>query len=152
MTHAERDRPSSCFVCAEQAGEVEVPGGVLDDGPVLTFHVPPPDGVNPVYAGHLLVTAQRHAPDFAALDASEAGEVGVAIAKYSHALKQLGAQHVYVATIGHRVSHLHVHLLPRWPETPADVPWHQIDEWAGARRVAAAGIAQLMDHLRELTR
>jgi diadenosine tetraphosphate (Ap4A) HIT family hydrolase len=41
---------------------------------------------------------------------------------------------VYVTTIGHSSNHLHVHLLPRWPGTPADIPWHSVDDWAGARR------------------
>ena len=56
---------------------------------------------------------------------------------------------VYVATIGHSVEHLHVHLLPRWPETPPEVPWHSVDDWSGARRVtfneAATFVAQLKE-------
>jgi hypothetical protein len=40
-------------------------------------------------------------------------------------------------------NHLHVHLLPRWPETPTDVVWHAVDEWPGARRLDVAGIAEL---------
>jgi diadenosine tetraphosphate (Ap4A) HIT family hydrolase len=112
---------------------VDVPGGsLLEDGLVIVFHIPPQSGTS--YLGHLLVTPRRHCPDFAGLDPAEAEAVGAAIATCSRALKDLGAERVYVATVGHRVDHLHVHLLPRWPGTPDDVAWHGVDEWAGARR------------------
>lgn len=145
------DPSITCLVCAEQTGAVDLPGGLLDDGSVLTFHVPPLDE-RPVYAGHLLVTPRRHAADFAALDSDEAAGVGIAICRYSRALKSLGARHVYLATIGHRVEHLHVHLLPRWPETPEHVAWNEIDEWDGARQVGPSEIEQLMDDLRRALR
>jgi len=135
----------SCLICREHGGLIEVPGGLLEDGEALTFHCPPMgDGA---YAGHLLVTSRRHAPDFAALDPAEAGAIGLAISKYSGGLKSLGATHVYVATIGHHVDHLHVHLLPRWPETPSEVAWHAVDDWPGARRLDAAGIVTLIANL-----
>ena len=137
----------TCLVCAEQTGGIDVPGGLIDDGLVVTFHLPPLDE-NPVYAGHLLVTPRRHAPDFAALGSEEAAAVGIAIGRYSRALKSLGAPHVYAATIGHRVEHLHVHLLPRWPETPENLAWNQVDEWDDARRLGPKEIVQLMDELR----
>jgi hypothetical protein len=81
----------------ENRGEVDVPGGLLDDGLVITFHRPPLDEPR-VYAGHLLVTSKRHVADFAALNPDEAAAVGTAISTYSGALKKLGATRVYVAT------------------------------------------------------
>jgi diadenosine tetraphosphate (Ap4A) HIT family hydrolase len=135
-----------CLVCRELREEVDVPGGVLDEGLAAAFHVPP--YCEPlVFAGHLLVTPKRHAVDFAALADDEAGEVGRVIATYSRLLRNAGATAVYVATIGHSVPHLHVHLLPRWPETPEDVPWHAVDEWEGARRIRAEEIAQFVRDL-----
>lgn len=141
------DAPHACLICREHRGEVDVPGGLLDDGLVITFHRPPLDEAL-VYAGHLLVTSKRHAADFAALNPDEAAAVGAAVSTYSGALKKLGATRVYVATIGHHVDHLHVHLLPRWPDTPEDVPWHSIDSWEGARRVAAHEVEELVSELR----
>ena len=138
-----------CLVCREHRGDVDVPGGLVEtrEGAVLTFHVPLLFAPT-AYAGHLMVTPRRHVADFAGLTPDEARSVGAAIQQHSAALKALGAARVYVATVGHGVDHLHVHLLPRWPETPDDVRWVEVDEWDGARRLSAEEIAALMDDLR----
>jgi len=148
LTIAHAGSQEGCLICSEQRGDVDVPGGVLDDGAVLTFHRPPLEE-EAVFAGHLLVTPRRHVLDFAALELEESALMGIAIAKYSRLLKQLGAARVYVATVGHHVDHLHVHLLPRWPETPADVPWHSVDDWDGARRATAADIEEMIAKLHQ---
>ena len=120
---------------------------LADDDLVVAFHLPP-SGTGTVYRGHLLVAPRRHRADFAALDPDEARAVGLAISRCSAALKSLGAERVYVATVGHRVDHLHVHLLARWPGTPAEVPWHAVDEWEGAPSLSAAGIEAFVSRLR----
>jgi len=99
-----------------------VPGGSRPNGELsITFHIPPKDdGLS--YLGHLFVTFTRHVRDFAGLEPEEAAAVGVDIARWSAALKVAGATRVYTATIGRGCDHLHVHLLPRWPDTPIDVP------------------------------
>jgi len=127
---------------------VDVPGGnLLEEDYVIVFHVPPASG-GTSYLGHLLVTPRRHCPDFAGLHRPEAEAVGAAIATCSAALKEIGAERVYITTIGHDIDHLHVHLLPRWPGTPEEVPWHAVDEWSGARRGAAPDIESKMAALR----
>lgn len=98
---------NSCLVCREVSGQVPLPGGLLAHDDLVA--------------------------DFAGLNAEEAAAIGVGISRWSAALKRMGAMRVYVATIGHRADHLHVHLLPRWPGTPEDVPWHSVDDWPGAR-------------------
>jgi histidine triad (HIT) family protein len=138
---------ANCLVCDEVAGRIAVPGGSLQSSEhSLLIHTPPIDVVD-VYLGHLLVVPRRHVGDFAGLDDAEAADVGVSIAAGSRVLKDSGATTVYVATIGHSVEHLHVHLLPRWPETPSNIAWHSVDEWPGARRAtfdeAAAFVALL---------
>jgi diadenosine tetraphosphate (Ap4A) HIT family hydrolase len=141
---------SDCLVCREHRLEVPVPGGhLVADELVVAFHVPPwPPPAEEVYLGYLLVTARRHVPDFAGLADHEAAAVGVAVSRLSRALRDLGAEHVYVAVVGHGVPHLHVHLLPRWPGTPDDVPWTEVDEWDGARRGSFAAAAAVADELR----
>jgi diadenosine tetraphosphate (Ap4A) HIT family hydrolase len=133
---------SACLVCQEVRGVIPVPGGFLQSsGSSVALHVPPLDHRD-VYLGHLLVMPRRHVPDFAGLEESEAAEIGVAISRWSRALATFGADRVYVATIGHGSDHLHVHLVPRWPETPSEIPWHSVDEWSGARRADFDGAAQ----------
>lgn len=132
--------PDDCLVCQEHSGAVPVPGGhLVADDSVIAFHLPPlgADGAAEppeVYLGYLMVTSRRHAAGFADLDDAEAAAVGQAIARLSRALRELGAERVYVAVIGHHVPHLHVHVVPRWPETPADIRWVEVDSWPGARR------------------
>jgi histidine triad (HIT) family protein len=139
---------TNCLVCREITGVIAVPGGALHTCTnSLVVHVPPIDG-DDVYLGHLLAVPRRHVADFAGLDVAEAADIGVSIHIGSQALKGAGATNVYVATIGHSAEHLHVHLLPRWPETPAEIPWHSVDDWPGARRAtfdeAAAFVTTLM--------
>lgn len=137
----------ACLVCREHLGHVACPGGVRSAGPLAeTFHLPPQDD-GLVYLGHLLVISTRHVADFAGLQRDEAAAVGVEMARWSAALKEVGATRVYTATIGHGWDHLHVHLLPRWPGTPDEVPWHLVDEWPGARRVDFGGAAQFFHEL-----
>jgi histidine triad (HIT) family protein len=124
---------SECVVCQEVSGHIELPGGALESGEyAVVFHIPPLDGGD-VFLGHLLVVPKRHVADFAGLHDVEASEIGILVSRWSGALKRSGAEHVYLATIGHSADHLHVHLLPRWPETPTHVPWHSVDDWPGAR-------------------
>lgn len=138
---------ADCLVCREIAGQVELPGGFLvDEKLVLAFHIPPLEG--PHYLGHLLVVPRRRGPGLADVSDEEAAAVGVAAARSSRALVAQGADHVFSAVIGTGQPHLHVHLVPRYPETPRDVLWHAVDEWEGARRGDAEEIAELVGRLR----
>ena len=60
-----------------------------------------------------------------------------------------GAEHVYVAVLGHHVPHLHVHLVPRYPGTPHEY-WSplMVDEWPGARRGDTDDVATVGDRIR----
>jgi len=142
---------AECLVCQEHRQEVPIPGAhLVSTEDVVAFHLPPwPPPAQDVYLGHLIVTSQRHAADFAELDDKESAAVGRWISLLSRSLKRLGAERVYVAAIGHGVpGHLHVHLVPRWPETPDDVAWNEVDEWDGARRGNFAAAASVADQVR----
>ena len=126
---------SECLVCREQRGDVVLPGGFLVNGDsVVAFHCPPVPGAETPYLGYLFVTSRRHVPSFAELQPDEAAAIGAAIGALSAALKSEGAERVYVMSVGHAWPHLHVHLIPRWPETPAEVSWMNVDDWEGAHR------------------
>jgi diadenosine tetraphosphate (Ap4A) HIT family hydrolase len=138
---------SDCLVCREVSGEIEVPGGpVLSSELALAVHIPPLNGGD-VYLGHLLIVTRRHVADFSGLNEPEASEIGVFMSRCSRALQSAGAERVYVATIGHSADHLHVHLLPRWPETPTEIPWHSVDDWEGARRADFTQATSLVEAL-----
>jgi diadenosine tetraphosphate (Ap4A) HIT family hydrolase len=137
-----------CLVCREHRLEVPLPGGHLISTPeVVAFHLPPWPPAPDVYLGHLLATPRVHVPDFAGLSDTDASAIGRALSLLTRALKAVGAQHVYVLTIGHQVPHLHVHLVPRWPETPDEVSWRDVDTWSGARRGSFQEAEQMSEQL-----
>jgi histidine triad (HIT) family protein len=138
-----------CLVCREHSGDVVIPGGFLiETANVIAFHCPPLPNAREPYLGYLFVTPRRHTPSFAELTHEEAGDVGVAMSRLCAALTSLGAERVYTVTIGHDVPHLHVHLVPRWPETPPEISWRDVDSWTGARRGDADDVAAMASQLR----
>ena len=53
-----------------------------------------------------------------------------------------------LAVIGTGVPHFYLHLLPRYPGTPREVSWHEVDEWDGGPHGGAEEIAELAERLR----
>ena len=92
-----------CLVCREHRMEVPLPGEhLVSTEEVVAFHLPPwPPPAEDVYLGYLMVTPRRHAADFAELTDRESAAVGQWIARLSRSLKDLGAERVYLAVVGH---------------------------------------------------
>jgi histidine triad (HIT) family protein len=140
----------TCVVCDEIAGSIPVPGGFLhDDKSSAGFHAPPAPGNASPYLGHLMVVPRRHVASWSGLDDGEAASVSTGIRDLTSLLESVGAERVYVAVIGTHVDHLHVHLLPRWPGTPKEVPWHAVDEWDGSRHGDARAVEATVARLRQ---
>jgi diadenosine tetraphosphate (Ap4A) HIT family hydrolase len=136
-------------MCDEVNGRLEIPGGLLtEDELAIGFHAPPIVGNEQPYLGHLLILPRRHVASWGDLDQHESASVGRFVQRLTAALERVGAKRVYVAVIGDAAAHLHVHLLPRYPETPADVPWHAVNHWDGARRGGPEAITALVGELR----
>jgi histidine triad (HIT) family protein len=153
LSAAKGEAVAECLVCQEQALEVPLPGDhLVSTASVVVFHRPPwpPPPADDVYLGYLMVTSRRHVPGFADLSDDESAEVGQWISRLSRALRTLGAERVYVAVVGHGVPHLHVHLIPRWPGTPEDVSWIDVDDWEGARRGDVASAAELAHQIKDV--
>jgi diadenosine tetraphosphate (Ap4A) HIT family hydrolase len=133
-------------------GEVALPGGLLlDDELLVAFHAwPPAAGLErPVLLGHLLVMPRRHVAGWEDLEPDEAAAIGRALARLARAQREaLDLEHVYTATIGHRLAHLHVHLIPRHRGTPAELGMWQLDEWADAPFAGEAEAAAIVERLR----
>jgi len=139
-----------CLVCREIEGDINVPGGSLvDDEVVFAFHVPPLDADPTPYLGHLLVSPKRHVDHFGDLDEAEAARIGAVAAQLSKALRESEpVERVFAAVIGTHVPHFHLHLLPRYVGTPAEIRWYAVDEWEGALRGGPMEIAALVERLR----
>lgn len=115
-----------------------MPGGsVAADDLVVVSHVSPrAPGVTGglVYLGHLIVEPRRHAAGWEDLTAAEAAAIGTWCARAARALRTAtDAERVYSAVIGHGVPHLHIHLFPRYPQTPPEYEWHRVSTWPGAQ-------------------
>lgn len=147
--HTESVTVDDCLVCKELDGSIDLPGGFLwEDAQVVAFHIPPlPDRSPRPFLGHLLVVTRRHVARFGDLTAEEGAAVGRAAARLSRALTDgAGAEWVYSAVIGRGVPHFHLHLMPRYPGTPVDLPWYE--QWEAGPHGAAAEVAELAEKLR----
>lgn len=139
-----------CLVCAEIAGAVEVPGGLLwEEEAAVAFHVPPLPSRGDPYLGHLLVVPRRHVAGLGDLSTDEASAIGRGASALSRALMRAAdVTWVHAGVAGLGTPHVHLHLLPRYAGTPDDVPWHSVDDWDGARRGGAGELADLAARLK----
>jgi diadenosine tetraphosphate (Ap4A) HIT family hydrolase len=141
---------ADCLVC-RQAGGGATGGLILDEPLIAAFHVEPFAGNEEPLLGHLLISPRRHVPGLEDLDGPEAAAIGVAMSRLARAVREtFDAERVYSAVAGHHVPHLHVHIYPRHPGTPAGVSWAAADEWEGVPRGGPAEIERLADRLRTL--
>lgn len=117
---------------------------VWDDDPlVVVAHV------SPGALGHLLVVTRRHAPYVVDLTDDEAATVGRTVAWSARALRaEFDPEYVFSGVIGTGVAHFHQHLSVRHRGTPAEVQWHEVDEWDGAPSGGPDEIAALCSRLR----
>ncbi len=105
-----------CSACAEVAGEVAAPGGVIhDDGHWLVSHH---TGAF-TDAGELIVKTRRHCESLAELTREEAESLGPLLRSATRALEQVtAAERIYAVSFNERVRHLHFLLLPRTKDMP----------------------------------
>jgi len=143
-------QPTDCFICRKHRGENSPPGGAIyQDDLVYAGHAQIPEGQSAVYLGWTLVETRRHIPGLADLADAEAQAVGLLVARLSRALRTCeGAEHVYAFVLGHHVSHLHIHVVPRYPGTPREYWGVRVDEWPDAPHGGPQEIAALCARLR----
>jgi diadenosine tetraphosphate (Ap4A) HIT family hydrolase len=105
-----------CLACDLVRGARTLPGGLLLREGGFALHVladPTP------LRGWLVLTSERHARAWYDLTPSEAAALGPLAARVMAAQRAaLGAEHVYAFAIGDVLRHFHLHLVPRFADTP----------------------------------
>ena len=109
---------NDCFICNKHAGHIETSGAIIyEDEYVYVGHIDRNGHLN--YLGHIMIDLKRHTPTLGDLSLEEAKAFGIIIARVSKALLESeNAEHIYSYVLGDAVPHLHMHLVPRYPNTP----------------------------------
>ncbi|WP_077619437.1 HIT family protein [Bacillus sinesaloumensis] len=138
-----------CFICKKHSGLIQTAGETIyEDEFVYVGHIDHngKDG----YLGHIMIDLKRHAPSLADMTTEEAKAFGLIVAKVSRALKETeNADHVYALVSGDAVPHLHMHLIPRYPDTPKEY-WGPgaVYDWPDAPKGNNEQIMQVCKRLR----
>ncbi|HEX6311011.1 MAG TPA: HIT family protein [Acidimicrobiia bacterium] len=144
-----------CFVCEKHRQGEAAQGGVLYEDELVYAghaHAHAPAG-STAYRGHLVVEPKRHVVGLGDLTDDEAAAVGRLVNRLGRALKDVaGADHVYAFVLGGGVPHLHVHLAPRYPNTPREYQGARIAEWPDAPRIDRDEMREMVSRLREYLR
>jgi diadenosine tetraphosphate (Ap4A) HIT family hydrolase len=108
---------TTCPACDIVAGRRAVPGGIVFSEGGLVLHAL--DGPSPI-PGWVVLNAERHCRAIHDLDDEAAAALGPLARRVARALREaLGAEHVYLFAIGDLLHHFHLHLVPRYADTPA---------------------------------
>ncbi|MCE9669012.1 HIT family protein [Myxococcus stipitatus] len=105
-----------CLGCAIVSGAHRPVGGVLARAPGLVLHGVA--GPSPV-PGWVVISSERHVRGWYDLDEGPSRELGAFAARVMRAQREvLGAEHAYAFAIGDVLRHFHLHLVPRYRDTP----------------------------------
>jgi diadenosine tetraphosphate (Ap4A) HIT family hydrolase len=88
-------------------------------------------------------------PFWGELTDGEASALGVLVNRLARILKEgTNAEHVYGFVYGDAVKHLHVHLVPRYPDTPREYWGARVNQWPSAPRVNEPQMREFVAGLR----
>jgi histidine triad (HIT) family protein len=139
----------TCFICEKHKGMIKTTGTTIYEDPyIYVGHID--RGEKPTYLGHIMIDLKRHAPSLGDMTIKEASAFGIVMAKVSKALKQSEkAEHVYALVSGNSVPHLHMHVIPRYPNTPQEF-WGPMDvyDWPEAPFGYIEEIVKVCDRLK----
>jgi diadenosine tetraphosphate (Ap4A) HIT family hydrolase len=105
-----------CPACDILRGDRTVPGGILlRDGGFALHALADPSPIR----GWIVLTSERHARAWYDLEHAELAALGPLAARVMAVQRRaLGAEHVYAFAIGDVLRHFHLHLVPRFADTP----------------------------------
>lgn len=150
MKHA--SHVAACGICRQNAGEVPVEGGIVYENSMwLVRHTASPAPL----VGWTMFHTQRHVQGPAHFTDTEARAFGPALRTVCEAIERLtGALRVYVLNFGESTPHMHAHLVPRYQEMPAGVPWSVADLYrsVGQKKSPGADQAKVLDFTEKLRR
>ncbi|WNG33013.1 HIT family protein [Archangium minus] len=140
-----------CLGCAVVSGSHRPVGGVLARSAGLVLHgVASPSPL----PGWVVLTSVRHARALYDLDEEAVQELGPFAARVMRAQREvLGAEHAYAFAIGDVLRHFHLHLVPRYRDTPQRLwgrgafdatagDWRSATELEAAARQLASALAR----------
>jgi diadenosine tetraphosphate (Ap4A) HIT family hydrolase len=111
----EPSRPR-CSACAEVAGELSAPGGVIFDHKLWFVSHHTGRFTDP---GELIVKTRRHCESLAELTQEEAEALGPVLRSAIQALDRVvAAERIYAVSFNERIRHVHFLLLPRTRAMP----------------------------------
>jgi len=107
---------NGCSACAEIAGELSAPGGIIfDDGLWFVSHHTGPH----TDAGELIAKTRRHCESLSELTLAEAAALGpllrTCVAAITHVVV---SERIYAVSFNERIRHVHFLLLPRTAAMP----------------------------------
>jgi histidine triad (HIT) family protein len=140
----------SCIICDKHKDFASYVGEPLaiKNGMVIA-HMPVIDG-QPATRGHLLIEPFRHLSDASDLTDDEAMALGLFIRNgIKLVTKVLGAEHAYVFRINDKVPHFHVHIVPRYPNTPTEHWGQKLMEWKGSPKLNSEEIKRLSQDIKK---
>lgn len=112
-----------CRACAEIAGEISAPGGVIGDNGLWFVSHHTGRYTDP---GELIVKTRRHCESLAELTREEAESLGPVLRSAVQALERtVVAERIYAVSFNERLRHVHFLLLPR---TTAMPPGHVMSD------------------------
>ncbi len=138
----------SCLICEKHKAEFPV---IYEGKYFYLSHYNISKDTQKVYRGHLFIEPKRHIITVAELTDEESQEMGQLIAMGGKAIMRvLKPEHLYQFNLGHQVDHLHIHLVPRYKNTPTEY-WggRKLHEWAGADRIGGLELSELMSQFKQ---
>jgi len=122
-----------CFICNKHKGNIQTSGVMIyEDEYIYVGHIDRSGAPN--YLGHIMIDLKRHVPTLGDMTIEEAKAFGVIMARVSKAITECeNAEHIYSLVSGNSVPHLHMHLVPRYPNTPKQY-WgpNDVYDWENA--------------------
>jgi diadenosine tetraphosphate (Ap4A) HIT family hydrolase len=128
----------SCIACEIARGARATPGGILlREGGFVLHALADPSPLR----GWVVLTSERHVRAWPDLDAGALAALGPLAARAMAAQRTaLGAEHVYAFSIGDAVRHFHLHLVPRYADTPERLRGRRCFEGAPEDMLPAAEV------------